>query len=196
MPESSIHATVLQPVFLVTGPPGAGKTSVSIALAKRFARGLHVPVDDVRAWVVSGNAAPVPDWTVETSRQFALARIGAVQTALAYHRAGFAVAIDDIILPAEADRMLVKHLPGKHLHKILLLPDVEVVLERNCRRHDKAFDLELLADFIPKSCHAFATQPFARTSWYIIDSSGLNIDETVDAVLRDCGTDVLPPGGV
>lgn len=38
----------------------------------RFERGFHVPIDDLREWVVSGCAHPI-GWTDETTRQFLLA---------------------------------------------------------------------------------------------------------------------------
>jgi adenylylsulfate kinase-like enzyme len=47
-------------ILLLTGLPGAGKTSVATALLQRFPFGIHIPVDDVRKWVVSGIAHPVP----------------------------------------------------------------------------------------------------------------------------------------
>jgi hypothetical protein len=63
---------------------------------QRFARGVHLPVDDLREMVVSGIAHPVPTWTEETTRQFGLARGNAVLMARRYSSVGFAVAIDDV----------------------------------------------------------------------------------------------------
>ena len=37
---------------------------------RRFPFGLHIPVDDLREWVVSGISQPVPEFTAETGRQF------------------------------------------------------------------------------------------------------------------------------
>ena len=39
---------------LILGMPAAGKSTVARALMARFARGLHLPVDDLRNIVVSG----------------------------------------------------------------------------------------------------------------------------------------------
>jgi hypothetical protein len=46
---------------------------------RRFSFGIHIPIDDLREWVVSGMAQAVPLWTEETERQFRLARHSAVQ---------------------------------------------------------------------------------------------------------------------
>src|SRR5947209_12215791 len=114
------------PIFLITGTPGAGKTSVATALVKRFALGLHIPVDDLREWVVAGRANPIPTWTAETTRQFRLARQAAAQVAHIYAGAGFAVAIDDVILPAEAEALLATPLASHNVYKVLLRPDLAV----------------------------------------------------------------------
>lgn len=83
------------PVFLISGTPGSGKTSVAQALLRHFPLGLHLPLDDFREFVVSGRAS-VFNWSEETDRQFALARTAAVGMATSYLEAGFAVALDDV----------------------------------------------------------------------------------------------------
>src|SRR5689334_5075047 len=114
------------PIYLITGTPGAGKTSVAAALVRRFPLGVHIPVDDLRELVVSGRANPIPRWTNETTRQFRLARQAAAQVADLYASAGFAVAIDDVILPAEAEALIATPLASHTMHKVLLRPDLEV----------------------------------------------------------------------
>src|SRR5688572_21761477 len=114
-----------QPVFVISGTPGAGKSTVAVALARRFRPGVHIPVDDVREWVVSGIANPVPVWTEETTRQFRLARQVAGDAALIYAEAGFAVVIDDVVLQTEGGSVYGEHLAAVGPHLVLLRPSLE-----------------------------------------------------------------------
>jgi thymidylate kinase len=187
----NLNTTILEaslyeqsPIFMINGPPGAGKTTVATRLLQRFALGLHIPVDDLREWVVSGIAHPVPQWTDETTRQFQLARQSAVHTALLYNSARFAVVIDDLVFAAEAETNYVEPLRTHILHKILLLPDVDVALARNKQRQNKQFDTASLVETIRALRQSMAEQPFTDLGWLTLDNSRMTIDETVDAILR------------
>ncbi len=91
------------PLFLITGTPGSGKSTAARSLMQRFPFGLHIPVDDLREWVVAGIAHPVPEFTEETARQFQLARTAAAGIVALYAGAGFAVALDDVIHEPDAE---------------------------------------------------------------------------------------------
>lgn len=171
------------PVFIISGVPGAGKSTVAIALMRRFAHGVHVPVDDLRELVVSGIAHPVPEWTPETGRQFALARAAAGQIAATYHAAGFAVAIDDVLGPHDADAFLGGGFNRRALHKVLLHPRLEAALERSATRTNKDFGPDVLADTIRRLHGGIAPADYAAAGWQVIDSGAQTAEQTVEQIL-------------
>jgi hypothetical protein len=141
-------------------------------------------VDDLRLWVISGIAHPVPTWTDETTRQFRLARRSAAYTARLYAEAGFAVAVDDVLFPHAADEEFVKPLEGHTVRKVLLRPSLEVALSRNATRINKTFDTSLLADEIRNLHGNMSVSMYERWGWHVIDTSEMGLEETVDEILR------------
>jgi chloramphenicol 3-O-phosphotransferase len=170
-------------MFLLSGVPGAGKTSVARALLAHFQRGLHIPVDDVREFVVAGRADPVPTWTEETGRQFELARRTAVSMARIYHAEGFAVAIDDVVFPDVAAHAYFEPLRRYGLFTVLLRPDLVVALQRNAERTNKAFDTGVLRETISALHAQMDAARFAAAGWLVIDNSHLSVEETVARIL-------------
>ncbi len=169
-------------IFLISGTPGSGKSSVSRALMERFDRGVHLPVDELREMVVSGIAHPVPQWTEETGRQFKLARGNAAQMALNYANAGFAVAIDDVFSTQDFQADYAPWFADNRPKRVLLLPRLEVALRRNAERTYKDFHPEILEDVI-RYLHAEFTA-MDGNDWLIVDSSELKVAETVDLILK------------
>lgn len=168
-------------IYFLNGPPGVGKTTVSKALLQRFERGLHLPVDDIRDWVVSGFAGPV-EWSEETTRQFTLAEFGAADLACWYADAGFAVAIDHCSgVGGVLDRM-VPALGDRPYEAILLLPSREENLARNRVAGRKPFDASILEPTI-EDWQAKVRESEHTGRWRVIDSTGLTVEETVNTIL-------------
>lgn len=182
--------TELSPIFILAGTPGAGKSSVAVALLRRSAHGLHIPVDDLREMVVAGIAHPVPEWTDETGRQFGLARRSAAAMARVYAAAGFAVVIDDVLGPADAEAFPLEAAEFS-VRKVLLRPSLDVALQRSAARTVKSFDAELLVDVIRRLYETADPAAYAAHGWQIIDSSELSVEETVDAI-RAAGPPMVP----
>jgi thymidylate kinase len=172
-------------VFVISGTPGAGKSSVSRALMARFVRGAHIPVDDLREFVVSGIAHPVAVWTPETARQFSLARGNAALLARRFSDAGFAACVDDVCSAQDFERDYAPHLSNLKPHRVLLLPSLAVALERNAMRTTKAFSSTTLEGVI-RQLHAEFTA-IDKPGWLVVDSSVLSVEETVDRILELTG---------
>ncbi|MEV0123062.1 Pro-rich N-terminal domain-containing protein [Streptomyces sp. NPDC050703] len=133
--QADMGATTL--AVLLIGPAGAGKTSV----AKYWAEHRHVPtahisLDDVREWVRSGFADPQSGWNDHSEAQYRLARRTCGFAARNFLANGISCILDDAVFP---DRPVVglggwKRHVGPGLLPVVLLPGLEIVLERNARR--------------------------------------------------------------
>lgn len=178
---------VTAPLVWLTGPPGAGKTTVATALLGRYPFGIHVPVDDLRLWVVSGLSESVP-WTEETERQFQVAEDAALDVACRYQAAGFAVVVDHCRNLERADALFAAR--GLNATKVCLLPRLEVALHRNATRGSKPFDSAVLEDTIRFTHARFAAS--AAPGWLRLDNSDEDAEATTDRILASLDPQLRP----
>ena len=122
---------------LLIGPAGAGKTSVAEHWADhRRVPTAHISLDDVREWVRSGFADPQSGWNDHSEAQYRLARRTCGFAARNFLANGISCILDDAVFP---DRPVVglggwKRHVGPGLLPVVLLPGLEIVLERNAER--------------------------------------------------------------
>ncbi len=128
------HAAV---AVLLIGPAGAGKTTVARHWADtRRVPTAHISLDDVREWVRSGFADPRSGWNDHSEAQYRLARRTCGFAARNFLANGISCVLDDAVFP---DRPVVglggwKRHVGPGLLPVVLLPGLEIVLERNAQR--------------------------------------------------------------
>ena len=178
----------MKPIFLVVGPPAVGKSTTSRLLAAQFPKSLHIPVDDVRNMVISGLLLPAAHWSENLAQQVTLARKSAVQIALNYNEAGYAVVIDDFW---DYDHLsdyqaLLEH-PG--LHKVVLYPNQETAHQRNLQRSGASPSRAYIDEGIQivyQQLHSVVPQ-LLQQGWVVVNSTALSAPETVSAILQQCG---------
>jgi adenylylsulfate kinase-like enzyme len=178
--------TMKNPIFIFSGLPAAGKSTVAAALLRHFKLGVHIPVDAIGHWVVAGRSDPIGRWDPATEQQFQLARQAVAQTSLLYARAGFAVVIDDVIMPDHFETHYRPYL-GKHTtYQIMLRPRVEIALARNVRRKKEA-DAAPLNRVIPLIDAHLNYHDLPALGWHVVDNSYLSIEETAREILSILG---------
>ncbi|WP_327247426.1 Pro-rich N-terminal domain-containing protein [Streptomyces sp. NBC_01320] len=167
---------------LLIGPAGAGKTTVAKLWAgRRRVPTAHVSLDDVREWVRSGFADPQTGWNDHSEAQYRLARRTCGFAARNFLANGISCILDDAVFP---DRPVVglggwKRHVGPGLLPVVLLPGLEIVLERNAARSGN----RRLSDEEVARIHG------RMAGWYgsglpIIDNSTYDV-ETTARVLDD-----------
>ncbi|NBM15379.1 Pro-rich N-terminal domain-containing protein [Streptomyces sp. GC420] len=161
---------------LLIGPAGAGKTSVARYWAEhRSVPTASISLDDVREWVRSGFADPQSGWNDHSEAQYRLARRTCGFAARNFLANGISCILDDAVFP---DRPVVglggwKRHVGPGLLPVVLLPGLEIVLERNAERSGN----RRLGDEEVARIHG------RMAGWYgsglpIIDNSSLDVPST------------------
>jgi len=163
-------------VFLVTGIPGAGKTTVSQAMAARFDRGVHIEADALQRMIVSGGEWPKPPApSGEALRQISLRYKHAALLARSFYEAGFTAIIDDVAL-GELLQEYRGHLADVPSYLVVLAPRVDVVRTRDAGRTKNVFDMWGYLDGVLRETM------LGVGMW--LDTSEMTVEETVEEILR------------
>ena len=163
-------------IWLITGIPGSGKTSVSRALSERLPRSAHIEVDRLREMIVRGYVSPGQKPLAESDAQLALGARNAALLADSFMAKGFTSVIDDVVLRLQLAqyRIVLSRWP---LRLVVLAPAIEVALERDRQRVEK----HVAARFSYLD-EEFRAQMRGQGLW--LDTSAIDIAETVEAIIQ------------
>ena len=124
-------------VWLITGIPGAGKTTLAKALASSWERGAHVEGDKLQEWIMAGAVGPGEEPSAESNRQIRLNIRNQCLLASSFTSAGLNVVLDYVIVSQEMLMEYRRQLPGHDVLLVVLSPGIDTALQRDARRPEK-----------------------------------------------------------
>ncbi len=162
-------------VWLITGIPGVGKSTVALELAGRLERAAHLEGDLLGLQVVSGRVLPGEEPKDQSDRQVELVIRNQCLLARSYAEAGFTPVMDYVVSTRHLLDAYRNYLLGAALHLVVLAPGKQVALERDDQRQKTAApDWLYLEDRFREEL---------RDVGLWLDTSDMTVHETVDALL-------------
>lgn len=175
-------------IWLISGIPGAGKTTTALALAGRFERAAHLEGEALWRQVVSGREMPEANLEGEAERQYELVIRNQSLLARSYAEAGFTPLIDLVVVTRYHLDAYRNYLMGGRLHLAVLAPPVEVARQRAAARGDDAGERFAHLD-------AGMREELAGFGLWL-DNSAMTPEQTVDVLIERAREALLPDPGV
>jgi predicted ATPase len=168
-------------IVIVSGPPGAGKSTVCDSLCERYDRTVHLETDDAYAWIRMGFIQP---WKPGSAPQNMMVSRACARAAVAFAREHYGVFIDGVISPlhlaAYIEELAEAAVP---VHYAVILPSVATIIQRSNERE------KIIAgannDMFVRTHAMFANA--APPPGFTIDNDGMTADQTADRIMNACG---------
>ena len=159
-------------LYLITGPAGVGKTTISEALAHNLPKSILIEGDDVYHMVKGGYISP---WMEGNHLKiFWKNSISLIKNSL---ENGYDVVFNYIITKEDYEILKEKFKDYKIIFKVLLASEEEL-LKRDCLRDEDCRMNERCLVLL----NSFKKQNFSDK--YIIDTTNLDINETLNIVTK------------
>lgn len=166
--------------LIVTGAPGAGKSTVSRLVAGRLTRSAVLNGDQVNRLVVSGRVGPLDKPADEAARQVRLCNENLCALAARFADADITPVIDWIIPDRAQLDLYVDALSPRRVLLVVLAPSIDVCRHRNTERDPE--EQFFFDDY--ETLTAEMRRGFGTVGWWF-DTSAFTADETAERIVAE-----------
>lgn len=179
--------------LLITGTPGAGKTTVSRLVAERLPRAAQVDGDVFGLMLMSGRANMLDEegrWNPgpEGQRQLRLRMVNLCSVADNFAEAGFTPVADSVVETREELEFIAGRLRARPLMLVVLCPPLEVARHRNATR---AVETQVDYDFAPLARNQ--QRELGDLGWWL-DSGDQTPEQTADLIVAQAARRAVVTG--